>query len=318
VDYAVITHAHSDHARPGMRTYVAHEHTVPILKYRLGNDISATGYPYNSSFRINGVNVSFHPAGHIIGSAQVRVEYRGEIWVASGDYKLEYDGFSPAFEPVRCHVFISESTFGLPLFKWKPQGEIFSEIGSWWRENAEKDVASVILGYSLGKAQRILQNIDYDAGPVYCHGAIDNINRVISSCGISVRPCERVMPHHSKSSFRKALVIAPTSAVNSPWLRRFEPYSLGIASGWMALRGIRRRRAADRGFALSDHADWNDLNTVVRATGAEKVYVTHGYTSVFSRWLNESNIPSGEVTTEYEGELSEINNAETLPNQDTV
>jgi putative mRNA 3-end processing factor len=215
VDYAVITHAHSDHARPGMRTYVAHEHTVPILKYRLGNDISATGYPYNSSFRINGVNVSFHPAGHIIGSAQVRVEYRGEIWVASGDYKLEYDGFSPAFEPVRCHVFISESTFGLPLFKWKPQGEIFSEIGSWWRENAEKDVASVILGYSLGKAQRILQNIDYDAGPVYCHGAIDNINRVISSCGISVRPCERVMPHHSKSSFRKALVIEGSSLIRS-------------------------------------------------------------------------------------------------------
>jgi putative mRNA 3-end processing factor len=289
-----------------MDHYIAHQASVPVLKHRLSPDISAAGYSYSEPFTINGVRVSFHPAGHILGSAQVRVEYKGEIWVASGDYKLQDDHISPAFEPVKCHTFITESTFGLPVYRWQPQEEVFAQVNEWWSTNASRNKASVLLGYSLGKAQRLLQNVDHSIGPVYTHGAIDNINQLFIAQGIALKPSERVTPLIPKSAYRNALIIAPTSAINSPWLRRFEPYSLGIASGWMALRGARRRRAADRGFVLSDHADWNELNTAIRATGAEKVYVTHGYTSAFARWLQENGTEAWEARTEYEGELAEI------------
>lgn len=306
VKLAVITHAHGDHARWGMQHYIAQKDSVPVMKYRLGNDISLQGYNYNESFNINGVRISFHPAGHIIGSAQIRVEHKGEIWVASGDYKSEDDGISPAFEPVRCHAFISESTFGLPIYKWKPQQEVFAEINEWWQNNSEKNIASVLLAYSLGKAQRILQNVDHEIGPIYTHGAVENMNAVFRNSGISLKSSIRVLPEMKKQGFRKALIIAPTSALASPWLKRFDPYSIGMASGWMALRGARRRKAVDRGFTLSDHADWPGLIEAIKQTGAEKVYVTHGYTSAFARWLNETGIEAYEGKTEYEGELIEI------------
>ena len=305
VKCAVITHAHSDHAKAGMGFYISHRDSVPVLTYRLG-DIAVKGYNYNETFTVNGVTLSFHPAGHIIGSAQVRVEYKGEIWVASGDYKLENDLISSAFEPVRCHTFITESTFGLPIYNWRPQQEVFDEINAWWKSNSDQNKASVLLGYSLGKAQRLIHNVDHSIGKVYTHGAIHNLNEIFREIGYTLKPSTRITPDTPRADFRKALIIGPTSAINSPWLHKFEPYSLGIASGWMGLRGARRRRAADRGFVLSDHADWNDLNTVIRETGAEKVYVTHGYISAFSRWLTENGLEAYEARTEYEGELAEI------------
>lgn len=306
VDKALITHAHSDHARLGNRHYLAHHDTVPVLKYRLGEGISVQGISYGERITLNGVSISFHPAGHIIGSAQIRVEYKGEVWVFSGDYKLENDGLSVPFEPVKCHTFISESTFGLPVYKWKPQHEVMNEINEWWRRNKEKGLASVLLGYSLGKAQRILQNIDPGIGPVYTHGAVENINELMRKQGVKLNLSTRVADH-ARAEFRDALIIAPPSALASPWLRRFDPYSIAIASGWMRLRGARRRRAVDRGFVLSDHADWNELNTAIKETGAERVFVTHGYTAAFARWLNENGIEAYEGKTQYEGELAEIN-----------
>jgi putative mRNA 3-end processing factor len=307
VDKALISHAHSDHARPGNGSYLAHHDSLPVLKYRLGSEITAQGIGYNEAININGVKVSFHPAGHVLGSSQIRLEHKGEVWVFSGDYKLTDDRLSAPFETVRCDTFISESTFGLPVYKWKSQEVVMNEINSWWNSNIEKGLASVILGYSLGKAQRILKNIDHSIGPVFTHGAVENINQIMRNQDIDLPLTTRVTNEIQKNEFRKALIIAPPSALGSSWMKRFEPYSIAIASGWMRLRGARRRRAVDRGFILSDHADWDELNTAIKQSGAARVYVTHGYTAAFSRWLNENGIQAYEGKTEFEGELAEIN-----------
>jgi len=302
VDKAIITHAHSDHARRGSRHYLAHKFSVPIMKYRLGNDIVTEGVEYGDKINLNGVNVSLHPAGHIPGSAQVRLEYNGEVAVVSGDYKLENDSLTEAFEPVRCNTFITESTFGLPVYKWKKQVEIFNDVNNWWKQNKEKGKVSVICGYALGKAQRILFNVDRSIGRIFGHGGVTNINELFIKEGIKIPDIEKVNASLNKKDYEGSLIIAPPSAIGTSWLRKFDPYSLGYASGWMNVRGAKRRQALDIGFALSDHADWNDLNRTVKETGAEKIYVTHGYTSVFVKWLRENNFDAYELETKFVGE----------------
>lgn len=298
VDYAVITHAHSDHAYPGSRYYLAHHDSREVLKYRLG-DIRLQTLAYGERIYRNGVQISLHPAGHVIGSAQVRIEYQGEVWVVSGDYKVEPDGVSQPFEPVRCHHFISECTFGMPVFQWKPQQEVFNDVNRWWLANRELGIATVLAGYSLGKAQRILQHLDPGIGKVYAHGVIANTNEALQRNGIALNPAQRITPGIPKEEIRSGIILAPPSAIGTPWMRRFQPYSFGYCSGWMAVRGTRRRRAADRGFVLSDHADWNGLISAIEATGCECVYLTHGYTATFSRYLNEQGFNAREVHTLY-------------------
>lgn len=302
VDRAIITHAHSDHARWGSKHYLAHKDSEPILRLRLGQDISLQTVEYYEKFVINGVTFSLHPAGHIIGSAQVRVEYKGEVWVASGDYKLEVDNFATPFEPVKCNVFITESTFGLPIYKWQPQHEVMSEIDNWWSQNKSEDKASVLMGYSLGKMQRILKNIELQDKVIYAHGAIYTLNERLRQAGFDLPELTLVTKETDRKLFRGSLVLAPPSVDSSTWIKKFAPYSLGYCSGWMALRGAKNRRAVDQGFVLSDHVDWPDLNTAVKESGAEKVYVTHGYTSIYARWLNENGIEAGEVHTMYGNE----------------
>jgi putative mRNA 3-end processing factor len=299
VDKAIITHAHSDHAKWGSRHYLAHKDSAPVLKMRLGEEISLQTVAYGERFVINGVTFSLHPAGHIIGSAQVRVEHNGEVWVVSGDYKLENDHFCTPFEPVKCNVFITESTFGLPIYKWQPQQVVFNEIEAWKAENKEEGKASVLMGYSLGKMQRILKNVNHANEPIYAHGAIYLLNEKLRGAGFDLPQLTLVTKETDKKLLRGAFVLAPPSVDSSPWIRKFAPFSLGYCSGWMAVRGAKNRRAIDQGFVLSDHADWPDLNTAVKLTGAEKVFVTHGYTSVFSRWLNENGIEAAEVHTMY-------------------
>lgn len=306
VDKAIITHGHSDHAYAGHGHYLCTTEAMPIIRHRLRLERAPQTLRYGEVVPINGVNFSLHPAGHILGSAQVRVEYHGEVWVFSGDYKLQPDGISAPFESVPCDVFITESTFGLPVYKWKSQREVFGEINEWWMKNQREGKASVITGYTLGKSQRILMNVDHSIGRIFTHGAVDAVNDVMRAQGIALPAAPRVSDQTSREDLRGALIISPPSAVGSPWVRRFLPYSLGVASGWMKLRGTRRRRGADRGFVLSDHADWNDLNTVVRETGAEMVFVTHGYSEIFSHWLNELGIEAHEVKTRFEGELGEM------------
>jgi len=300
VERALITHGHADHSRFGHKYYLSQQDTIPIMRARLGFNLYE-GVGYGEIRMINGVKVSFHPAGHIIGSAQIRVEYKGEVWVASGDYKTEDDGISPAFEPVRCDTFITESTFGLPVYNWNSQKAIFEDMNQWWQHNKERGIASVILAYSLGKAQRILFNIDHNIGPIYLHGAIENMNNAIIEAGYKLPFCQKV-DMGMKKDFKHALIIAPPSAAGSSWLKKFNPYSLGVASGWMAVRGGRSWQSADKGFALSDHADWQGLNWAIKLTGAERIIVTHGYTDVFSKWLCEKGYDARTVKTEFTGE----------------
>jgi putative mRNA 3-end processing factor len=304
VNRAIITHAHSDHARWGSDYYLAHKDTVPILKLRLGN-VNTESTEYGKTHLINGVKVSFHPAGHVIGSAQVRVDYKGEVWVFSGDYKLEADNLSQPFEPVKCHTFISETTFGLPVYKWDEQNLVMNQINEWWKQNAERGIASVLFGYALGKAQRIIQNIDHNIGAVYTHGAVENINETYRQHGIAIKPTLKFTDIENKKDFAGSIIIVPPSAEGGPWIKRIGEFSSAIASGWMAIRGMRRRRAVDRGFILSDHADWNGLNTAINATEAECIYLTHGYTNVFCRWLRANNKNAFEAKTAY-GEEEEI------------
>lgn len=309
VDKAIITHAHSDHARIGNKSYLAHNDSEAILRLRLGEDISLQTVDYNEPVVINGIKFSLHPAGHILGSAQIRVERNGEVWVASGDYKIEDDGFSAPFETVKCNAFITESTFGLPIYKWPTQRQVMDEILGWWKQNQLEGKASVLMGYALGKIQRLIVNLQPFIGPVFAHGAVFNVNQRLRDAGYQL-PLIQFASDIEKKMFRDALILAPPSALGSLWLKRFEPYSTGYCSGWMAVRGAKNRRAIDRGFVLSDHADWNDLNTAIAATGAERVFVTHGFTDTFARWLNEKGLEAHEVKTEYGDEQEELNTGE--------
>jgi len=305
VERALITHGHSDHARWGHQHYLCTASAAPVMRYRPG-DVHLETVAYGEVRTINGVRFSFHPAGHVLGSAQIRAEYKGEIVVVSGDYKIEDDGLAEPFEPITCHAFITECTFGLPVYRWKPQQEIFDNINDWWRQNKADGKVSVLSAYALGKAQRILTNLDTSIGKIYTHGAIENTNEVMRQQGVSLPETIRVTREINKKDFIGNLVLATPSALGGPWMKKFKLASVGIASGWMALRGARRRRAADRGFVLSDHADWEGLNTAIKATGAEEVFVTHGYTGIFRRWLLEQGYNAHEVSTEYEGEANEL------------
>lgn len=298
VDKAIITHGHSDHARAGSNKYLCHTLTKSILQLRLGEgDYQTTGW--NETHFLNGVKVSLHPAGHIVGSSQVRVEYNGEVWVFSGDYKTENDGISGAYEPVKCNTFITESTFGLPIYKWKPQQQIYATIQNWVLQNKQEDKTSVLFAYSLGKAQRVLDALKNITDTVYVHGAIFNMQQVIDALGYKFVQVKRITSETTKQELKNAIVIAPPSANGTAWMKKFTPYRSGICSGWMQVRGNQRRRNADKGFALSDHCDWDSLLNSVKATGAEKVFVTHGFQAVFSKYLNENGIAAEEVKTQY-------------------
>jgi len=301
---AVITHAHSDHARWGSDRYLCHTASLPLLKLRLG-DVATDTMQWNETILINGVKVSLHPAGHIIGSSQIRIEYNNEVWVVSGDYKTEDDGISGVFEPVKCNVFISESTFGLPIYKWRSQQEIFQDIREWVMTNKEAGKTSVLIAYSLGKAQRVIQCIKDMDIKIFLHGAVWNVHQTLLQAGYHLPNAERITPETPKENYKGQIIIAPPGADGSPWMKKFSPYSVGVCSGWMQVRGNIRRRNADAGFALSDHADWNGLLNAVKATGAEKVFVTHGFQAAFSRYLNENGIAAAEVKTEYRGEEEE-------------
>lgn len=312
VDRALITHGHADHARPGMRRYLATRAAAPVMRHRLGAEIDLDEIGYGETRRIGDATVSFHPAGHVPGSAQIAVTVKGETWVASGDYKVAPDGLSEPFEPVRCHSFITECTFGLPVFKWDSPEHVARQVNDWWRVNAAEGRFSICGAYALGKAQRILKHLDIGIGPILTHGAIENTNEVLRAQGVALPDTIRVTPDLDLKPLKGAFVLATPSALGTPWAGRFRPASTAFASGWMALRGVRRRRAADRGFVMSDHADWPGLNDAIAETGAERIFVTHGYTSIFRRWLEEQGYDAGIVETEYEGESLEKSDAAEL------
>jgi putative mRNA 3-end processing factor len=297
VERAVITHAHGDHARQGHRRYLTAAAGVGVLRARMG-EVQIDALEYGEKVSHNGVTLSLHPAGHVLGSSQVRMEHGGEVWVASGDYKVEADKTCAPFEPVRCDTFITESTFGLPIYRWEPEQDIFDDINRWWRKNAAEGRASVVFAYAFGKAQRILSGLDPSIGPIVCHGAVEPLNKAYRAGGVALPPTVMVTDI-DKAALKQAIVIAPPSAAGSPWMKRFGDYSDAFASGWMLLRGARRRRGVDRGFVLSDHADWPGLMTAIRATEARRVIVTHGSVPVMVRWLRQQGLDAGGFDTEF-------------------
>lgn len=308
VPRAFISHGHSDHSRPGHGQYITHRLNMPIIRHRLG-EIRGQGLEWGESLRVNGVEFSFHPAGHIPGSSQIRVAHKGEVWVFSGDYKNEDDGLATPFEPVRCHTFISECTFGLPAFKWEPQRRVLDDIERWWLQNREEGKTSVLFAYTLGKAQRLLAGLNPEIGTIFTHGAVENMTEVVRGI-TALPPTVRITPDTSKKELAGNLVLAPPSAHGSPWIRKLVPYETASASGWMAFRGARRRRAVDRGFVLSDHCDWQGLLTSIEATGAERVICTHGYTEIFARFLRDQGYDARTEQTQYEGEPAETSLSE--------
>ncbi len=305
VDYAVTTHGHADHVKWGNKNYLCHELTKPILKQRYGLEDNVQTLPYYQELNINGVKLSLFPAGHVIGSSQIRLAYKGEVTVISGDYKVEYDGISTAFEPVKCHTFVSESTFGLPIYNWQPQELIFDQIKSWVSDNYQKGKTSILIAYSLGKAQRLIKNL---AGqyPIYVHHSIANLNEGFAAAGVKLPQTIRITPEIKKEVLQNGIVIIPPALADGKWVKSLLQPAVGVCSGWMAVRAGRRWRSADAGFALSDHADWPGLLTAIKATEAEKVFITHGSTAVFSKYLNEIGINSEEVTTKYGAEDDEV------------
>ena len=302
VPRALITHGHADHARLGMEAYLATDIAGPVIRYRLGN-IALEEICYGETRQIGGAKVSFHPAGHVLGSAQIRVEVMGEVWVVSGDYKIIDDGLSTPFETIRCHHFITESTFGLPVFHWPNQNDVSHQINDWWSHCAKNNKTAFLGCYSLGKAQRLLTMLDPSIGPILTHTAIDNTNQVIREQGIKLPNTFIANASVDPKNFSGAIVLAPPSAIGSNWSRRYGAQETALASGWMTLRGVRRRHATDRGFVISDHADWPGLLEAIKNTGAENVYVTHGYSNIFAQHLSNLGWNAKVLQTEFGTEI---------------
>jgi putative mRNA 3-end processing factor len=304
VDRAVITHAHADHARMGHGHYLAAAPAEGVLRARLG-EITLQTLAYGERIAHQGVDISLHPAGHVLGSAQVRLAHGGQVWVASGDYKVAPDATCAPFEPVRCDVFITESTFGLPIYRWRDDAEIFGDINAWWQSNALAGRASMLCCYSFGKAQRILSGVDAGIGPIVVHGAVEPLNQAYRAAGVALPPTLLATDVADRSLFQRALVLCPPAAGGGVWARRFGDFSNAFASGWMQLRGARRRGGYDRGFVLSDHADWPGLMGAIAATGAQRIIVTHGSIPVLVRHLGEQGLAAEAFHTEYGDEALE-------------
>lgn len=316
VERAIITHAHSDHAVAGCGSYVCARSGVGVLSERLGPQASITGWEFGATATIGSVRVSLHPAGHILGSAQVRVERspsasgrRGETWVFSGDYKDQPDATCERLEVVRCDVFITESTFGLPIYRWPSEHAELSRVNNWWKENSAAGRTSLIFAYALGKAQRLLAGLDPSIGPIGVHGAVHRFARVYRASRVALPPTVHAAGEEVSGLRGSGIIIAPPSARGSPWIQKFASPEAGMstafASGWMRVRGARRQRSIDRGFVVSDHADWHGLLSVIRATGASRIGVTHGYVSALVRYLSEIGVDSFGVPTRYTGERGE-------------
>jgi len=295
VERNIVTHAHSDHARPGHISYLSHKSSEPLLRARLGKRIKTESLEYGEQISINGIKVTLYPSGHIYGAAQVKVERNGEVWVVSGDYNLEDDHLSKPFEPIKCHHFITECTFGLPVYHWPDQDETYRKINDWWRENKSLGITSILYGYSLGKSQRIIKNIDHQIGDVFVHKSVGAMNDAISHDGADLPQTITLNPNLDPLKIKGNLIIAPPSFTSGPMISELAPFSLAMASGWIQTGKNMTRGRLNRGFVLSDHADWDGLLEAIEATESERVITMHGYTAELTRWLNENGKNSIEI-----------------------
>jgi len=307
VPWALITHAHADHARRGAGTYHAARSGVGLLQGRLGPEAAIRGHAFGKPLAFGDVTVSFHPAGHVLGSAQIRIAAGGEVWVISGDYKRDPDPSCETFEVVPCDVFVTEATFALPIYRWDPIDRVMAALLGWWDANAAAGRASVLFCYALGKAQRVLAEIGVRTDRrVLVHGAIDALLDAYRDEGVALAPTTPVGARVRGESYAGELVIAPPSAFGSPWMRRFGDAGTGFASGWMRVRGNRRWRGFDRGFVLSDHVDWPGLLATIEGTGAGRVLATHGYADTLARYLREVGLAAEPLETRFDGEAEDV------------
>ncbi len=290
VQTAVVTHGHGDHLRPGHARYILARPGLAIARTRLAGQPQIAPLDYGARFTLGATSLSLHPAGHILGSAQIRIEHEGRVWVVSGDYKRQPDPTCAPFEPLACDVFVTESTFALPIYRWPSTTAVIEQILTWWRSNREHGLASVLFCYSLGKAQRLLAELAaFTSDPVHVHSAMSELIEAYRAAGVSMPPTPPATEERKKE-YRGALVLAPPNAAGTSWIRRVGAHSSGFCSGWMRLRGERRRRGYHRGFVISDHADWPALITTCRETNARRVLTMHGYTDALARYLTEQGI----------------------------
>jgi len=303
VKRALITHAHGDHLRPGNGSYFCARAGERLVRRRLSDEGDIRAVEYGEPLTFKSARISFHPAGHILGSAQIRIEARGKVWVVSGDYKRAPDPTCQPFEPIECDTFITEATFGYPVYRWDATPRVAEEVFEWWKLNREIGKTSILFCYSLGKAQRLLAELKaFTDWPVHTHGAVETLTQLYRDEGVALLSTIPVKETPEKTDFSGALVLAPPSAYGSSWLRRFRDVETGFASGWMRIRGNRRRRSYDRGFVLSDHADWPSLLQTIDETRARRVLVTHGASDVLVRYLREGGLDALPLETAYEGE----------------
>jgi putative mRNA 3-end processing factor len=312
VPTAIITHAHSDHARFGSDHYIANTHSEAILRARLGN-IRLESQPYREKFRVGSAWVSLHPAGHILGASQVRVEVDGYVAVVTGDYKRQPDATCEPFEVVECDLLVTESTFGLPVFRWPDMHASMEAIHRWWRRNQAAGKTSVLAAYALGKSQRLLANLDPSIGPIVVHGAIQGPNEIYRKEGVTLPETWSIHDLPKEKPISDCLVLTVPSSLGTPWLKRFGDVSLAMASGWMAIRGTRRRRGVDRGFVVSDHVDWPDLLRTVEESKAKTIWVTHGFSHVVARYLSELGYDARPLATRFQGEVEEEPASDAIP-----
>jgi putative mRNA 3-end processing factor len=305
VERAVITHAHADHSRFGSRQYHATAGSEPVMRARLGQQINVQTHAFEESFRIGGATVSLHPAGHIFGSAQVRIEAEGVVAVVTGDYKRQPDPTCRPFDVVECDLLVTESTFGLPAFRWPDPDVVFDEINTWWQSNQAVGKASVLCAYALGKSQRLLSGLDPSIGPIYLHGAQKIPTEIYRQSGVELPETCLVGDAPDDIDWSQCLIVAVPSAQGTPWMRRFGKVSVAMASGWMAIRGTRRRRAMDRGFVISDHVDWPDMLRTIHESQATEVWVTHGFSDITARYLSDQGLVAKPLTTQFVGESAD-------------
>ncbi|MES3037820.1 MAG: ligase-associated DNA damage response exonuclease [Bdellovibrionota bacterium] len=298
---AFITHVHGDHAHSGHEIYYCSEESAPLLKHRIPDAKEIKPIKYSEKLKIGNCWVSFHPAGHILGSSQIRVEYKNSVWVVSGDYKRTPDPSCKKFEVIECDTFITESTFGLPIYHWPDTEVTAREILEWVNQH---EGPSILFCYSLGKAQRVLAELAKISNEtVYLHGATMGLTQIYRDLGIKMVPTTSYLDLTQKD--QKCLILAPPSAHRSPWMKRFKNFQTGFASGWMAIRGNKRRRNVEKGFILSDHADWNELIQTITETKAKRVLVTHGFSDILAQYLTENMGLQGEtLQTQFEGETA--------------
>ena len=293
VAHAIITHGHSDHARAGHGAVAATPETLAIMAARYGDAFAGAteALRYGQTITRNNVEITLVPAGHVLGSAQAVLRHKGMTIVVSGDYKRRRDPTCPPFEPVPCDVFVTEATFGLPVFNFPDAADEIARLLKSVEQFPER--THLVGAYSLGKAQRIIRLLR-EAGyekTLYQHGAMQSMNALYERFGITLGPLEpATIESGSKKDFAGAIVIAPPSSIDDRWTRRFADPLPAFASGWMRIRARARQRQVELPLVVSDHADWNELTTTIREIAPGEVWITHGNEEALLRWAQLSGV----------------------------